>query len=395
MGEVWCATDRVLDRSIAVKLLRGDIADDRDLLRRFRTEARHAAALTHPGVARVYDYGEEGPAGSTAFLVMELVDGQPVSAAVRRGPLPPAVVVGLLTQAADALGAAHAAGLVHRDVKPGNLLLSPDGVVKITDFGIAHAIGAAPVTDDGKVAGTARYMSPEQATGGPIAATSDVYSLAVVGYELLTGHTPFDGPPAAVALAHVRALPPPLPPDVPDDLRDLIERSMSKDPTQRPANGAAMARELRAVVDAPVGVDPEVSAASTPTVLDATKVWVAPAGRESDPTTPNALVGVPQAARTRLRRRLAVGVTALLVAALAVLAMRAMAEPEPTGQIPAPVTATTIIDAPSTPATPTAPAPTVTTATPTTAPTTPPTTAAAVAPNNGKHNGKGKGKNEH
>jgi serine/threonine-protein kinase len=326
---------------------------------------------------------------------MELVDGQPLSAAVRSRPMPAAAVIGLLTQAADALGAAHALGLVHRDVKPGNLLLSSNGVLKITDFGIAHAIGSAVVTDDGKVAGTARYMSPEQATGGPVAASSDVYSLAVVGYQLLAGRTPFDGAPAAVALAHVRALPPPLPARTPADLRALIEQSLDKDPAKRPANGDVMAAELRGLTDAP----PMVAAPSdhaavierapladeaAATVLDATQVWSTQPSPVSTPPGPTAML--VDASRSRRRsRRLALAVGAVCVVALGVLGARADSGSGPTGQIPAP----------STTVAPDEPAPS--TATPTTTPavisttTVAPTPVDAGPPAPGKHDGNGTG----
>ena len=402
MGEVWCATDQVLDRQIAVKLLRGDVGDEPALLDRFRAEARHAGALTHPGVARVYDYGEDGLAGSVAFLVMELVDGQPVSAVARHGPLPPSIVIGLLIQAADALGAAHAMGLVHRDVKPGNLLLSSKGVLKITDFGIAHAIGAAAVTDDGKVAGTARYMSPEQATGAVVTASSDVYSLAVVGYQLLTGRTPFVGAPAAVALEHVRTLPPPLPESIPDDLRALIGRALDKDPTKRPANGDVMASELRALRDAPAAVRPTTGHATAadrapdldpvaPTVLDATKVWAAQAEVVATQSARSAqLVDAPGLRRSRRRRRLLVGVVALCAVAIGVLAVRSAATSGPAGQIPAPSTGSSIAATTSVEQVATTLAPTVvepTAVTPAPAPVT-----AAPAPGKGKNNGKATGR---
>ena len=191
MGDVWRASDGVLDRVVAVKVLKPELFEDPAFRERFRREARQAGSLSHPGIAAVFDYGEEA---RSAYLVMELIPGQPLSTVLaRRGPLPAEVVTSLLRQAAAALGAAHHAGIVHRDVKPGNLLVQPNGQVKITDFGIARALGASTLTLHGQVLGTARYLSPEQAAGRTATAASDVYSLGVVGYEALTGRPPFEG----------------------------------------------------------------------------------------------------------------------------------------------------------------------------------------------------------
>jgi len=167
MGEVWKARDRVLDRDVAAKVLKSEYTDDPSFLARFRNEARHTAALTHPNIASVYDYGETEQDGQKlAFLVMELVDGQPlVTILHEEGRLPVDWTLHVLGQSADGLSAAHRAGVVHRDIKPGNLLVRPDGVVKLTDFGIAQARDATPLTRTGMVVGTAQYLSPEQAQG--------------------------------------------------------------------------------------------------------------------------------------------------------------------------------------------------------------------------------------
>ena len=162
MGEVWSATDTVLHRVVAVKVLRTD--NPAALASRFRDEARHMAAVSHPGIAHIHDYGEDG---TSAFLVMELVPGQPLSKLLaERSALPVTDVLSYLAQTADALAAAHAVGVVHRDIKPGNLMVMPDGTVKVTDFGIARAVGGTAMTAVGTVSGTPQYMSPEQATGG-------------------------------------------------------------------------------------------------------------------------------------------------------------------------------------------------------------------------------------
>jgi len=251
MGEVWRGHDQTLGRPVAVKLLRPEYASDESFLVRFRGEARHAARLSHPGVASVYDYGEVATADDypTAYLVMELVEGEPLSAMLHREKrLSPERMLDILGQAADALQAAHALGVVHRDVKPGNLLLRPDGAVKVTDFGIARAVDAAPLTATGIMMGTAYYVSPEQASGRPVTPASDVYSLGVVAYECLAGRRPFDDRnPIVVVMAHQQDTPPPLPADVPYQVRALVESAMAKDPNRRPSSAGAFARSAAGI----------------------------------------------------------------------------------------------------------------------------------------------------
>ena len=252
MGEVWRARDRVLDRTVAAKVLRSEYMSDPSFLARFRNEARHTAALTHPNIASVYDYGETVDDSGTqqlAFLVMELVEGQPLVTILHdEGRLPVDWTLHVISQSADGLSAAHKAGVVHRDIKPGNLIVRPDGVVKLTDFGIAQARDAAPLTRTGMVVGTAQYLSPEQAQGMEVSAASDVYSLGVVAYECLSGARPFDGASqVAVALAHINRPPPPLPAEVPPAVRLLVERALAKDPADRFADGGAFAEAIRRV----------------------------------------------------------------------------------------------------------------------------------------------------
>jgi len=251
MGEVWRGVDQTLGRPVAVKLLRPEYASDESFLVRFRGEARHAARLSHPGIASVYDYGEVATADDhpTAYLVMELVEGEPLSAVLHREKrLSPARMLDYLGQAADALQAAHALNIVHRDIKPGNLLIRTDGAVKVTDFGIARAVDAAPLTATGIMMGTAYYVSPEQASGRPVTPASDVYSLGVVAYECLAGRRPFDDRnPIVVVMAHQQDNPPPLPGDVPYQVRQLVEQAMAKNPNRRPSSAGGFARSATAI----------------------------------------------------------------------------------------------------------------------------------------------------
>ena len=282
MGEVWRATDTTLGRTVAVKLLKQEYADDETFRSRFATEAQHAAALHHSGVAAVYDFGEAAATdggGPRPYLVMELVDGQPLSALIRPGqPLDPDVTRDLMAQAADAIGAAHAAGIVHRDVKPANLLITPDRRVKITDFGIARATEGMALTQTGQVMGTPQYLSPEQAQGQTATPASDVYSLGVVTFECLTSRRPFIGEtPIATALAHLREPIPPLPASVPADLAAVVTRSLSKEPGERFADGTAFAAALRN----PAGV-----AAATQVISGVAPVPAPPTSTMATPVAP-------------------------------------------------------------------------------------------------------------
>jgi eukaryotic-like serine/threonine-protein kinase len=240
VGEVWRGTDVQLGRPIAIKLLRPEYADHPETLARFRAEARHAGVLNHPHIARVYDYGEPGRL-RPPYLVMELVDGPSLADILDHEALSPLRILDVLTQAALGLDAAHQAGLVHRDIKPGNILLCPDGTVKITDFGIAHAAGAAPVTGPGVVMGTTQYLAPERATGGEGTPASDLYSLGIVAYECLTGGPPFSGTTAEVMASHLYQPMPPLPPGVPPELAELLASLTAKDPADRIASADQLA----------------------------------------------------------------------------------------------------------------------------------------------------------
>jgi serine/threonine-protein kinase len=236
MGQVWVSTDTSLGRQVAVKLLKPEFAGDALSRSRFQIEARHAAAVHHAGIATVYDYGESsGPDGARPYIVMEYVDGEPLSALIDRGRIREETVIDLVSQAADALQAAHDSDLVHRDIKPANLLVTPSGRVKMTDFGIAKAAADTPLTATGSVIGTAHYISPEQAQGREATPRSDVYSLGVVLYECLAGVRPFiRDSQIAVAMAQVRDEPPPLPDTVSPWLAALTMSMLAKDPAERP-----------------------------------------------------------------------------------------------------------------------------------------------------------------
>ena len=237
MGEVWKGTDVVLGLPVAVKLLRAGYAQDPGSLARFRSEARHAASLSHPGIAQVYDYGQAEP----PYLVMELVDGPSLAQVLGGGPLDPGRAMDVVAQAAAGLDAAHRAGLVHRDVKPGNLLLGPGGRVKITDFGICRAAGSATVTGTGELLGTPAYLAPERLAGQVATPASDLYSLGVLGWECLAGTPPFTGAPVEVALAHRNRPLPPLPAAVPADVAALVGELTARDPLARPRGAGEVA----------------------------------------------------------------------------------------------------------------------------------------------------------
>jgi eukaryotic-like serine/threonine-protein kinase len=254
MGTVVRAHDDVLDRWVAIKFLRDDLAGDGPAAARFRREARIAGSLTHPGIAHVYDFSEDK---GRPFIVMELLDGTDLQALVGRGDaFEPEVAAGIVARAAEALGFAHAAGAVHRDVKPANIVLTKGGAVKVTDFGIASAAQQVPLTESGTMLGTSWYVSPEQARGEKAGPGSDVYALGCVLFQLLVGRPPFEAESSvAVAMAHVSD---PVPsaqaanPDVPPALDAIARKAMAKDPADRYPDGTAMARALETAGAAPM-----------------------------------------------------------------------------------------------------------------------------------------------
>jgi eukaryotic-like serine/threonine-protein kinase len=346
MGQVWRAEDQLLGRTVAVKVLRSEYTGNEVFLARFRAEAHHAALLSHPNIAAVYDYGEEetidGSGEHLAWLVMELVEGESLSAFLaRQGALAPDQTLDVLRQTAAALAVAHQAGVVHRDVKPGNVLVRWDGTVKITDFGIAWSAGSVPLTQTGQVVGTAAYLSPEQAAGAHATAASDVYSLGMVGYECLTGRKAFDGDNSvAVALMHLRDTPDPLPEELPAGVRTLIERALLKDPAQRYPDGAAFVAAIDDVLDGRALPPVEHS--------DTQSWWLAVDGAAGSGATAAPVAPQP-VSRRRRASRVAVPLAALVIgagAAAGVLQSLAQTGPATTASVAQAAEPTT----PSTPA---------------------------------------------
>jgi serine/threonine-protein kinase len=293
-GEVWRADDEVLGRAVAVKTLRPEYASHAETLTRFQAEARHAGRLAHPGVVQVYDYCQDRDTGRP-FLVMELIEGPSLATVLARGPQQPSWVLDIIGQVAAALAAAHDVGLVHRDIKPGNLLLAPGGIVKITDFGIASAVGSAPLTQSGMLACTPDYLAPERAAGSPAGPASDMYSLGVVAWEALTGRRPFSGTPLEVALAHTQRDLPPLPASVPSVLATLVAALTARDPRARPASAAvaAQAGQRGAAHPGPVAGARKAGAAPAPTGAPATPTRQASHRQHAGHTRPPATLRLP------------------------------------------------------------------------------------------------------
>jgi eukaryotic-like serine/threonine-protein kinase len=282
MAAVYLAHDSELDRAVAIKVLAEHLASDEAFRQRFLREARMAAKLSHPNIVHVYDQGEED---GQPFIVMEYVDGPTLGEELKRtGPLPPARVVDLALQICGGLEHAHASGLVHRDIKPGNLLLREDGTVKIADFGIARAAQATKLTQIGSVLGTAAYLAPEQAAGKPVTAAADIYSLGCVLFELLTGRTPyvFESLPELVVKQREEPITPirELRPDVPAELEGAVMHCLARGPEYRPASAAELAQELAAG-----SPEPPTEPLPRPSGVRASEVATAPL-TEAQPTTP-------------------------------------------------------------------------------------------------------------
>ena len=272
MGEVWQAQDEVILRDVAIKILKQEYMGDPGFLERFRTEARHAAMVNHEGIANVYDYGEDG---GSAYLVMELVPGDSLARILEvEKSLSDERVLDIIAQTSRALYEAHQAGLVHRDVKPGNLLITPDGHVKITDFGIARVADQVGLTATGQVMGTVQYLAPEQATGKPATPSTDIYSLGIVAYEALAGKRPFTGESQMeIAMAQINKTPPVLPGNVDARVANLVMSCLAKKPNQRPESALALAKRAEALMsNAPRQTAATTMIQQAPEVTDRTAV---------------------------------------------------------------------------------------------------------------------------
>jgi serine/threonine-protein kinase len=299
---VYRAEDLRLGRVVAVKVLRPEFVGNPEQAARFENEARAAAALTAPNVVDVYDYGRDA---GTLFIVMQYIDGEDLKHVIRaRGPLRPQEAARIAADVCNGLEAAHERGLIHRDVKPQNILIDRHGVVRITDFGVAKALAGPGLTQAGTTYGTAAYLSPEQATGGPISPATDVYALGIVLYEMLCGQPPFDGDNvAAVAYKQVYEPPPSVracAPDVPPPLEAIVARAMAKDPAARYATAADMAGDLQgflltsdraAPVDPPAAPAPWVPAPGASSAVSAPVAVATPS--DPVPDQPTAAYGAP------------------------------------------------------------------------------------------------------
>src|ERR1700757_2693829 len=246
MADVYLAEDQELGRRVAIKILNGRHANDDQFIERFRREAKNAAALNHPNIVSIYDRGE---AEETYYIAMEFLDGRTLKELIiSRGAAPVNVAIEYARQILSALRFAHRHGIVHRDIKPHNVLVDGEGRVKVTDFGIARAGAASQMTEAGSIVGTAQYLSPEQAKGTAVDQRSDIYSLGIVLYELLTGNVPFTGDtPVEIAMKHISATPEPPSrrrPDVPRDLDLVVMRALAKDPEDRYQTAEEMDADL-------------------------------------------------------------------------------------------------------------------------------------------------------
>lgn len=250
MGEVWQAHDEIILRAVAIKILKQEYLGDPGFLERFRTEAKLAAMVNHEGIANVFDYGEDS---GSAYLVMELVPGESLAKILEREKsLPAERVLDIISQTARALQAAHESGMVHRDIKPGNLLITPDHQVKITDFGIARVADQVSLTATGQVMGTVQYLAPEQATGKGSSPLTDLYSLGIVAYEAISGRRPFTGAnQMEIAMAQINDEPPALPETVDSRVAELILSCLKKKPFERPNNALTLAIAAEALMENP------------------------------------------------------------------------------------------------------------------------------------------------
>ena len=346
MAEVYVAEDQLLNRIVALKVLFPELARDEAFVERFRREARAAASLNHHNIVSVYDFGGEG---DSWFIVMEFVEGRTLRDIMRaEGPMDPARSAELASEVAAALAAAHAQGIIHRDVKPANVLIAGDtGTVKVADFGIARAANARQgLTMPGTVLGTATYLSPEQAQGAEVDHRTDIYSLGMVLWEMLAGKAPFIGDsPVAIAYQHLRETAPPPSthnPRVPPALDAVVMKAMSKDPAARQASAEEMREELLAI-DRAVG-DPDATAAIVSPVAGVGETTTVLAGSSTSVLPPVAqehrverVMPGPVSPEVYRRRRAAV-IAAVALLALAVIAILVLSsggdDDQPTVAVP-------------------------------------------------------------
>jgi eukaryotic-like serine/threonine-protein kinase len=285
MADVYLAEDQELGRSVAIKILNDRHAADDSFIERFRREAKNAAGLSHPNIVSIYDRGE---AEGTYYIAMEYLDGRSLKELiVGRGPAPIKIAIDYARQILAAVGFAHKHGIVHRDIKPHNVLVGPEGRLKVTDFGIARS-GASQMTEVGSIIGTAQYLSPEQARGAPVDQTSDLYSVGVVLYEMLTGQVPFTGDtPLEIAMKHLSEVPRPpseLRSEVPHDLDSIVLRALAKDPADRYQSAEEMDADLQRVLEG-LPVDPETETAATAVLSGAGVLAAAPTSVMTRPGT--------------------------------------------------------------------------------------------------------------
>ena len=294
MADVYLAEDQELGRRVAIKILNDRHAADDSFIERFRREAKNAAGLSHPNIVSIYDRGE---AEGTYYIAMEYLDGRSLKELiVARGPAPVKIAIDYARQILAAVGFAHRHGIIHRDIKPHNVLVGPEGRLKVTDFGIARS-GASQMTEVGSIIGTAQYLSPEQARGAPVDQTSDLYSVGVVLYEMLTGQVPFTGDtPLEIAMKHLSEVPVPpseLRPEVPHDLDSVVLRALAKDPHERYQSADEMDADLARVAEG-LPVDPETETAATAVLSGSGVLAAAPTSVISRPTvSPPVPMGPP------------------------------------------------------------------------------------------------------
>lgn len=307
MAEVWRARDHSLGRDVAVKLLHRHLAEDDSILARFRSEAQSAARLTHPGIVAIFD---TVTTEATDAIVMEMVEGEDLRSILdERGTLAIEDAVEVTMQLAHALGHAHQNGIIHRDIKPANVIVRPDRRVKLSDFGIAKALGDTTLTDSGSLVGTVKYLAPEQIEGRPLDGRADLYSLSIVLFEMICGQVPFLSTDLVSAMDRIKRVAPrarTIRPDIPEDLDDFLARSLARDPADRPADAKTYAASLAATMRRTATVDPTPVLAARPPVQPPqpqAPASAAPARPQSIPMRKPATKEVPKARKRRRRKR--------------------------------------------------------------------------------------------